>query len=265
MMKIHQLLLGLILGVGISALAYTLGSLTLRGALAAATLGGLTYGIGGWMPAVLLLTFFVTSSALSYIGAAGKVELASTFSKGGRRDYAQVLANGSLATVLAVAYGLSGQVICLIGLSGALAATSADTWATELGVLARTPPRLITTGLPVEAGTSGGVTLAGSLAAACGAGFIGLLVSAMQGAMTAFPIVVLAGVVGAVIDSLLGASVQAMYWCSRCGRETEHTPQHTCGTQTQHVRGWRWLTNDGVNFTATVVGATVAILGWSLL
>jgi len=265
MTKIHQLLLGVFLGVGISALAYAVGSLTLRGALAAATLGGLTYGIGGWMSAMLLVAFFVSSSALSHIGIARKVKLASTFSKGKRRDFAQVMANGSLATVLAVVYGLSGQAIWLIGLSGALAAATADTWATEIGVFSRRPPRLITTGLPVEVGTSGGVTLVGSLAAVCGAGFIGLIVAAMQGVMAAFPLVVLAGIAGAVIDSLLGASVQAMYWCSRCGRETEYTPQHTCGTQTQHIRGWRWLTNDGVNFSATILGATVAMVGWSFL
>ena len=264
MLVIYQLLLGLILGVGMSALAYAVGSLNLRGALAAAAVGGLTYGIGGWKPAVLLITFFATSSTLSHIGSARKTELASVFSKGGRRDFTQVLANGSLATVLAIGYGMSGDVLWLMGLSGALAAATADTWATELGVLSRRPPRLITSGLPVEAGTSGGVTFVGFLAAAGGAGSIGLLAATMQGAIESVPIVVLAGMAGAVFDSLLGASVQAMYWCASCSRVTEHTPQHTCGTQTQHVRGWRWLTNDGVNFIATVVGAMLAIFGWSL-
>jgi uncharacterized protein (TIGR00297 family) len=265
MAQLSQLLLGLILGAVISGVAYVAGSLTLRGALAAATLGGLTYGIGGWMPAVLLIAFFATSSVLSHIGVARKVELASIFSKGGQRDFTQVLANGSLSTILAIIYGLSGQVIWLMGLSGALAAATADTWATELGVLSRGPPRLITTGMRVEPGTSGGVTFLGFLAAASGAGSIGLLAAAMQGVIAALPLVVLAGMAGAVLDSLLGASVQAMYWCSRCHRETEHMPQHTCGTPTQHVRGWRWLTNDGVNFIASVLGAIIAVAGWLLL
>jgi uncharacterized protein (TIGR00297 family) len=217
------------------------------------------------MPALLFVAFFFTSSALSSFGAARKAVLARTFSKGGRRDFTQVLANGSMAAILAVIFGLWGQGIWLIGLSGALAAATADTWATELGVLSRRPPRLITTGLPVEAGTSGGVTFLGSLAAVCGAGVIGLLAATMHGAWDALPLVMLAGIAGAIADSLMGASVQAMYWCSRCDRETEHTPQHTCGTQTQHVRGWPWLTNDGVNFSATVCGAAVAMAGWSLL
>lgn len=261
----YQLLMGLLLGVGVSGLAYAFGSLNLRGAVAAATLGSLTFGIGGWVPAVLLITFFATSSALSHFGRTRKTELASVFSKGGRRDFTQVLANGSLATILALLYGFSEQAIWLMGLSGALSAATADTWATELGVLSRRPPRLITSGLSVDAGTSGGVTVVGFLAAAGGAGAIGLIAAGMQGAIEAIPIIILAGMAGAVFDSLLGASVQAIYWCSSCRRETEHTPQHTCGTQTQHVRGWHWLTNDGVNFASTVVGASIAIIGWSLL
>ena len=55
-----------------------------------------------------------------------------------------------------------------------MAAVNADTWATELGVLSRTPPRLITSGKVVERGTSGGVSLAGTLAALGGAAVIGL-------------------------------------------------------------------------------------------
>ncbi len=56
-----------------------------------------------------------------------------------------------------------------------MAAVTADTWATELGVLAAQPPRLITTGRRVAPGASGGVTPAGTLAALAGAGFIGVV------------------------------------------------------------------------------------------
>jgi uncharacterized protein (TIGR00297 family) len=61
------------------------------------------------------------------------------------------------------------------GFVAALAAANADTWATELGVLSRKEPRLLTTGQKVEKGTSGAVSGYGILAAVAGAAAIGLL------------------------------------------------------------------------------------------
>ena len=73
------------------------------------------------------------------------------------------------------------------------------------------------------------------------------------------------GVGGSLFDSLLGATAQAIYWCDRCGKETERRV-HGCGTETRQVRGTRWLGNDVVNFLASVVGALVAAgIGWQLL
>jgi uncharacterized membrane protein len=71
-------------------------------------------------------------------------------------------------------------------------------------------------------------------------------------------------VAGALFDSLLGATVQAMFFCPTCGRETERHPRHSCGTATKHVRGWAWLDNDGVNFAASLAGAIVSLALWSL-
>jgi len=72
------------------------------------------------------------------------------------------------------------------------------------------------------------------------------------------------GFLGAMADSLLGASVQAMFYCPACRKETERHPIHTCGTPTTRLRGWPWLRNDGVNLGASLVGAVVAaaLFGW---
>jgi uncharacterized membrane protein len=150
-----------------------------------------------------------------------------------------------------------------------MATVNADTWATELGVFSPAPPRLITTGRPVERGTSGGVTLLGYLATLCGSGLIaGLAVwtgeakstpSALWAAAT------LGGVAGATFDSFLGASVQAMYYCPQCEKETERFPTHVCGTQTVYRRGWRWLDNDWVNLLSSLVGAILAYGLWLIL
>ena len=84
------------------------------------------------------------------------------FAKGSRRDWAQVLANGGLGTLLVIVHSLNpNEIWPWVAYSGALAAVTADTWATELGVLSRQPARLVTTGRVVEPGTSGAVSLLG--------------------------------------------------------------------------------------------------------
>src|SRR5947209_19402307 len=111
------------------------------------------------------------------------------------------------------------------GYVGALATATADTWATEVGVFSHQLPRLITTGRPVPAGTSGGVTLLGAGASATGALLLGLvfwLLQPCRKAYTALPLIAfISGILGILFDSLLGATIQAIYYCPTCDKETE--------------------------------------------
>jgi uncharacterized membrane protein len=83
-----------------------------------------------------------------------------------------------------------------------------------------------------------------------------------QGAVPILAMVTVAGVCGALFDSLLGATVQAIYFCPTCNKETERHPLHTCKTPTVRRRGWRWLNNDMVNFFASLIGALAAFGLW---
>ncbi len=259
-MTLPQLALGAALAVAIAAAAYRLGSLSASGAAGAVLVGTLTFGIGGWVPAILLSLFFVSSSGLSRVGHSRKTGAAATFSKGSRRDIGQVMANGGLASALSIGYGLTREPFWLVGLAGALAAVNADTWATELGILSRVRPRLITTGASVDPGTSGGVSLQGTLAAAAGSAVIGATAGLLTGDWFMAAAAWAGGLAGSLFDSLLGATIQAMFWCPACLKETERHPLHACGAHTQPVRGWHWLGNDAVNFAASLFGAGAALL-----
>lgn len=258
-----QMLIGLAIAGAIAAAGWRLRSLAPSGAVAAALLGALTFGIGGLPAAVLLVVFFVSSSLLTRLFAKRKRALAKTFSKGGRRDWAQVLANGGPALLVLLLAGLDWLPVSLgwLCFAAALASVNADTWATELGVLSAAAPRLITTGRSVPKGTSGGISAAGSLAAAAGA----LLIGAVGAALVRVDVlpflltVTTAGLLGACFDSLLGATVQAIYYCPKCKKETERHPLHTCGTQTQLRRGLAWMDNDLVNFLSALFGVLVAL------
>ncbi len=259
-MSPFELFLGFALALWIALVAVARGALSGAGAVGATGIGAIIFAAGGLPWAILLVAFFVTSSALSQFKQRAKEPLAEKFQKGQRRDLGQVLANGGAGALLALAFGIAPHPLWFVAFAGAIAAVNADTWATELGVLSQTPPRAITTGRIVPTGTSGGVTPLGTCVALCGAGLIGGLASLGQndlGAGKVFVAVTLAGFLGSLCDSLLGATAQAIYFCDAEQTETE-ARVHRCGRATRLLRGWRWLDNDRVNFLASACGAIIA-------
>jgi len=270
MLNLPHIIAGLLLSFLIGGLAYRRRSLTRGGWLGAIISGTATFGFGGWSWGITLIVFFLTSSALSHFRQAKKQQLAGEkFEKGSQRDLFQTLANGGPAALLALLYGLGSQSPALLALFvGIMATVTADTWATELGVLSPRLPRMITTWRVVEPGTSGGITTHGTLAAICGAALIAAtttsIVALERGAWSLWllPAALLGGIAGSMVDSLLGATVQAIYRAPGT-RETERSSGRD-GLRYPLLRGWRWMTNDMVNLLSSLIGGAIA-LGISLL
>lgn len=261
-----QLFIGFIFALIIVLLAYYAKSLNKSGALAALLEGTLIFGLGGWTWAILLLTFFISSSLLSKMFKERKRNVQEKFEKGSQRDAMQVLGNGGLPALFAVLHFFFPAALWTwLGFAAALAAVNADTWATELGVLNPSRPRLITNlKMKVGKGTSGGVSLVGTLASLAGAALIaslaGFFAPRDAAFLPIFALVALAGLLGALFDSYLGATVQVIYYCPVCEKETERHPAHLCGSPTHYRRGWNWLNNDWVNLACAVVGILVALV-----
>jgi uncharacterized protein (TIGR00297 family) len=251
-------LLGVVLGGGVAALAYWWRALTWDGAVAAAVVGCIVFGRGGAPAAGALLGFFGTSSTLSRVVPSRQRQGSIAQAKGARRDAWQVLANGGFATLSI----LLGRERGGGGFLGALSAAGADTWATEVGMRVGRNPRLITTLWPVAPGTSGGVTLEG-LAASLGGGLsVGAAWSCLGGGWQAVPLSVFAGMSGSLIDSLLGATIQALYRCPRCGASIEEPFHGPCGARAELVHGRAWATNDVINALSTLAGAVIGAVCW---
>lgn len=253
-----HLLIAAVLAALVALAARRARALSVSGAVAAAAVGFLLFGLGGWRGALALLLFFISSSALSRLGKRRKDTLA--FEKGGERDAGQVLANGGVAALCAALLPFMPDMsLPLFALLGALAAANADTWATEIGSLARRPPILITTLQPAPTGASGAISAPGTAAALAGALLIGLTSLLWQLGADGVVAVTIGGFAGSLFDSLLGATVQAQYRCPACDRLTERRV-HCEDQPTERARGVAWMSNDAVNALATAYGAVAAAL-----
>jgi uncharacterized protein (TIGR00297 family) len=186
----------------------------------------------GWQGGAVLAAFFVSSSLVSRITSrrspAGVLD-----AKGNRRDAWQVLANGGAAAAAAVIAGPQ-SLLSIWLVSASLAAAAADTWATSIGLLSPTPPRLLWNNRPVPAGTSGGVTMAGIAGGLVGAGIVGLTAALVTGRSRL--------ALGAMLVGFAGK-------------------RHRCGCKTEFRGGLAWLNNDAVNGLATTLAA---LLAWAL-
>ena len=268
---VYRLFAGVCLSGVVAMAGYKRFALSDSGALGALVVGTLVFGFGGWVWGLMLIGFFVTSSSLSRYRREEKEAAAAKFAKGSQRDLGQVLANGGIGAVLAILNHVQPAETWLPLYVGVMSAVTADTWATEFGVLSKGMPRMITTWKRVSAGTSGAISLRGSAASLLGGLFIGALallllavdsLARRMGFLPAsiwLPLVAAAGgTAGSLTDSLLGATLQGIYRCDQCDKETERRV-HVCGQATTRVRGWAWLSNDWVNLISSLVGGGVAL------
>ena len=217
-------------------------------------MGTAIFWAGGWSFAAVLFAFFLPGIALSRLGAKRKAQLVD-IDKRKARDARQVFANGGAGAAAAIAFGITHSPVAAAAFAGAFATAAADTFGTELGTIFGGTPRSIAGFRAIARGLSGGVTAAGTLAEIAGAVLVAI-VAALLG-IAAWWIVAVGGIAGAFADSVTGATLQTLRYCSRCERFCEIDP-HVCGTHAPIVRGWRAIDNDAVNAIATIAGALIA-------
>jgi uncharacterized protein (TIGR00297 family) len=290
--NIIYLLIGIAVCGGLGAISIKLRVVDFSGCLAAAIVGLAIWIFSNWSWFLVILVFFLVSAVFTKFKYERKRKLGAAQEKGGARAWTNVIANGGLAGFLAVMEG-----VCLFflpmgyfdiffaGFIGVVATAAADTLATEVGLLNPHPPRLITNlSKKVAPGTSGGVSPLGELAIIMGGLITGGVAFLLQhfnligiglfpwfdilnfGLPTGVKLIIIAigaGFLGSTADSIIGATVQALYKCPVCGKITEHDIH--CGEVAVQLRGHKAIDNNIVNFVSTAIGAISAFAIYLLL
>ncbi|MDN4525382.1 DUF92 domain-containing protein [Fictibacillus fluitans] len=249
-------------------MAFRLRMLTLDGAFSSWGLGVVITAAFGYRGLGLLLLFFISSSLLSKWGKEKKKKLRTLSVESTGRNAGQVFANGGAAFIAGGGYLLFPHPFWLALFIGSLAEASADTWASEIGVLSKGEPYHLLRRTRVERGISGAVSPLGLAAAALGS----LLISATGALMFfdgkwIFPVLLfifLAGFLGNVLDTIIGGTVQLGFRCRICGAEVE---EHThCGVLTEKIKGWSSVNNNTVNFISSTLAGLAAgvVILWIL-
>ncbi|XP_040169556.1 transmembrane protein 19 [Anopheles arabiensis] len=222
-----------------------------------------------------LAAFFFSSSRATKFRGHAKRKFEEDFKEGGQRNWAQVICNAGMATQLALLYlldcGYGERPIDFVNLyrsswlgvavMGSFACCNGDTWASELGtVIGSGDPILITSRKRVPRGTNGAVSLVGLVASFLGGTLIGLVyfltvrytveANVYQNSPNQWPLIVfggIAGLLGSLVDSLLGATLQYSGVNER-GHIVERP-----GKNVRHISGVRILDNHSVNLISTIV------------
>jgi uncharacterized protein (TIGR00297 family) len=230
-----------------------------------------------------LAAFFFSSSRATKYRQDIKKKIEKDFKEGGQRNYIQVLCNGGVGSLFAFVYLLEigvGELpvnfekhyyasLLNIAIMASYACVNADTWASELGILSKSDPVLITTLKRVPRGTNGGISLFGLVVSFLGGIFIGLFhyVSTIifvdrdemiDNKYPQFPIIFLggiAGLYGSLIDSFLGAT------CQFSGQTPEGFIVEDIEERVVKISGRKILNNHLVNlFSCFITAITIPII-----
>lgn len=259
-------LVGLTFSFLIAFVAYKKASLNKSGCIAATVLGTGLYYFGGLWFSIIMVAFFVSSSILTKLKNYNKEGLDKLNEKSGNRDYMQVFANGGVGLIFAIIYYFSESPVVLLAYAVSFAEANADTWASEIGVLSKSKPISILNFKPLEKGMSGGISILGTTFAFLGASFISCIYfiaslityKDIKQSFIYSILCILIGFIGSIVDSILGASIQAQYYCEDLKIFTEKKEYK--GKPNKLIKGITFINNDVVNLSSNLISALMVLL-----
>lgn len=245
------------LSLSLSALALWKKALTPGGLLLACVMCIAITSIGG-LAAFSVLTVTLAGTVAADRIAGNRADPSGVRRKSGSRDARRVFCNVGIGTIALLLYGWRRDPVFEISYYAVMAESLADSLASKLGPMSEEVPRDIWTGKEIPKGLSGGVTRWGTFSEVIGAAAVAGTMMIWIPSVKTGMLVLVAGFLGAVCDSLFGSRLQVKYRCTRCGCITER--ESHCNTRTEKISGIRWISNDAVNLMSNITAMILAVL-----
>ena len=230
------------------------------GTISSIFMGNLIYLVTGIWGFILVIEFFIIGFICTRFRFKQKRRKGIAQEKGGIRSWENVVANGFAFSLFGTLYYLTSNELFLIGFITSIAIATGDTLATEIGLLSSKKPRLITNFKEVETGKSGGITVLGTIAS-----ILGIMIIILSSSVNGFSfntnilmISIIGAIFGTFIDSIIGATIQAQYFCNKCNKFTELSIHHE--QQNKLIKGFSFIDNNIVNLLSTLSGSMISIL-----
>jgi uncharacterized protein (TIGR00297 family) len=264
----HPAVSGLLVMTLVGALAYKLNFVDISGLISAFVVGFTIWYTGGVISFIIILFFFLSAGLATKVKYKEKAKQNLAQEGKGKRSWLNVLGSGIIPMMFSIGMymtSLSSDLMAIGvpflmfgGYIGAVATTSADTLASEIGVFSKSKPRLITNlRRKVPRGTIGAVSLLGEGIALFAGLFIGTL-ALFIALLVLVPLSVLTAFIGCNLDSLFGAALQNRFVCEICGAVTDK--EFHCNYETKYVGGFKRFTNMHVNLGSSAMGATLGVV-----
>lgn len=208
--------------------------LTIRGGILGGVLGFFIFLGACYTGLAMLGLFFILGTVATSWKMKVKQQRGIAEKRGGRRRGSQVLANGAVAGtlgLLAWLYPQKAPELTLL-MAGSLSAATADTLSSELGNVYGRKFYNILTFKKEQRGLNGVISIEGTGMGIAGSALIALTYGFGFGWDLSVLWIIVAGTVGNVSDSILGATLERQ----------------------------RYLNNDAINFLNTLIGAFTALL-----
>lgn len=234
-----SIILSLLLGL----IAYLKKALTMPALILAVLFSTLITYFGGLTSFIILVVVFLGSII---------TKLFHKNKKSNKRKLIQIISNVGIGVLSLIIYKFTSNDLYLLIYASVMAESLADTLASDIGVLSKSEPINILTFKKGERGLSGNISFLGLTSALIGSLLIGTIYYiGMDKSITSFIIIILSGFLGSLIDSILGASIQVKYKCTKCKKITER--KEHCGKKTNYYKGIKWIDNNLVNLLSNAI------------
>ncbi|PSR53592.1 DUF92 domain-containing protein [Adhaeribacter arboris] len=208
-MGIHFWFVLLLLGLGMF-MSVAAGKLTVTGAITGGLLGMAIYLGAGYTGMVLLGLFFILGTAATSWKLQYKQDLGLAEINKGRRTASQAFANAGIAAILGLlAYFFPVKAdLFRVMLAASFASATSDTLSSELGIVYGRQFYHVLTFRKGTRGLNGVISLEGTAFGFIGSGLIGFVFGLGFGWSWAIGVIIIAGVLGNLFDSILGAALE---------------------------------------------------------